>query len=77
MRASYKILLAGMHKLGCALLFQIFVMPVSGLMLGLGQPDILKINMLAPLGLTILSSLALIFAISVAVGFAKENQSAA
>ena len=66
-----------MHKLGCALLFQIFVMPVSELMLRLGQPDILKINMLAPLGLTILSSLALIFAISVAVGFAKENQSAA
>ena len=53
-----------MQKLGRTLLLQAFVMPVSGLMLRLGQPDIHNINMRVPLGLTILSSRALIFAVT-------------
>ena len=55
----------------------IAVLPVAGLLLRLGQPDLLNIKWIAEAGNAIFANLALIFAIGVAVGFAKENHGAA
>jgi PTS system N-acetylglucosamine-specific IIC component len=65
------------QKLGRALMLPIAVLPVAGLLLRLGQPDLLNIKWIAEAGGAIFSNLALIFAIGVAVGFAKENNGAA
>ena len=55
----------------------IAVLPVAGLLLRLGQPDLLNIKWIAQAGDAIFTNLPLIFAIGVAVGFAKENHGAA
>jgi PTS system N-acetylglucosamine-specific IIC component len=55
----------------------IAVLPVAGLLLRLGQPDLLNIKWIAQAGDAIFANLALVFAIGVAVGFAKENHGAA
>jgi len=55
----------------------IAVLPIAGLLLRLGQPDLLNIKWIASAGDAIFANLALIFAIGVAVGFAKENHGAA
>nr|WP_275899826.1 N-acetylglucosamine-specific PTS transporter subunit IIBC [Chromobacterium alkanivorans] len=59
--------------MGRALMLPIAVLPVAGLLLRLGQPDLLNIKMMAQAGDAIFGNLALIFAIGVAVGFAKDN----
>lgn len=64
---------AGIQQLGRALMLPIAVLPVAGLLLRLGQPDLLDIKIMAQAGDAIFSNLALIFAIGVAVGFAKDN----
>lgn len=64
---------AGIQQLGRALMLPIAVLPVAGLLLRLGQPDLLNIKMMAQAGDAIFGNLALIFAIGVAVGFAKDN----
>lgn len=68
---------AGIQQLGRALMLPIAVLPVAGLLLRLGQPDLLNIALVAQAGDAIFSNLALIFAIGVAVGFAKENNGTA
>src|SRR6476659_5233516 len=68
---------AKFQKLGRALMLPIAVLPVAGLLLRLGQPDLLNIKWIAQAGDAIFANLALIFAIGVAVGFAKENHGAA
>ncbi|WP_224360617.1 N-acetylglucosamine-specific PTS transporter subunit IIBC [Hyalangium versicolor] len=68
---------AGLQKLGRALMLPIAVLPVAGLLLRLGQPDLLDIPFVAAAGDAIFSNLGLLFAIGVAVGFAKENHGAA
>jgi N-acetylglucosamine PTS system EIICBA or EIICB component len=68
---------AGAQKLGRALMLPIAVLPIAGLLLRLGQPDLLNIKWIAEAGNAIFANLALIFAIGVAVGFAKENHGAA
>jgi PTS system N-acetylglucosamine-specific IIC component len=55
----------------------IAVLPVAGMLLRLGQPDLLNIAVMAQAGDAIFGNLALIFAIGVAVGFAKENNGTA
>src|SRR5689334_2413868 len=55
----------------------IAVLPVAGLLLRLGQPDLLNIAFLAAAGDAVFSNLGLLFAVGVAVGFAKENHGAA
>ncbi|WP_434632269.1 N-acetylglucosamine-specific PTS transporter subunit IIBC [Chromobacterium sp. CV08] len=64
---------AGIQQLGRALMLPIAVLPVAGLLLRLGQPDLLGIKIMAQAGDAIFGNLALIFAIGVAVGFAKDN----
>jgi PTS system N-acetylglucosamine-specific IIC component len=68
---------AKMQRLGRALMLPIAVLPVAGLLLRLGQPDVLNIKMVANAGDAIFSNLALLFAIGVAVGFAKDNNGVA
>ncbi|NEX95248.1 N-acetylglucosamine-specific PTS transporter subunit IIBC, partial [Caulobacter sp. 17J65-9] len=69
--------LAGLQKLGRALMLPIAVLPVAGLLLRLGQPDLLNIAFISAAGQAIFSNLGLLFAIGVAVGFARENHGAA
>lgn len=68
---------AGIQQLGRALMLPIAVLPVAGLLLRLGQPDLLGIAVMAQAGDAIFGNLALIFAIGVAVGFAKDNNGTA
>lgn len=64
---------AKVQQLGRSLMLPIAVLPVAGLLLRLGQPDLLNIKLIAQAGDTIFGNLALIFAIGVAVGFARDN----
>jgi PTS system N-acetylglucosamine-specific IIC component len=66
-----------LQQLGRALMLPIAVLPIAGLLLRLGQPDLLALPMLAAAGNAVFSNLGLLFAIGVAVGLARENHGAA
>ena len=72
-----KVGLAGLQKVGGALMLPIAVLPIAGLLLRLGQPDLLDSASVAAAGAAIFSNLGLLFAIGVAVGLARENHGAA
>jgi N-acetylglucosamine PTS system EIICBA or EIICB component len=69
--------MAGFQSLGRALMLPIAVLPVAGLLLRLGQPDLLNVASIAAAGDAIFSNLGLLFAVGVAVGLARENHGAA
>jgi PTS system N-acetylglucosamine-specific IIC component len=69
--------LAGLQKIGGALMLPIAVLPIAGLLLRLGQPDLLDSASMAAAGQAIFNNLGLLFAIGVAVGLARENHGAA
>jgi PTS system N-acetylglucosamine-specific IIC component len=69
--------LASLQKVGGALMLPIAVLPIAGLLLRLGQPDLLDSASVAAAGEAIFSNLGLLFAIGVAVGLARENHGAA
>ncbi|WP_369059258.1 N-acetylglucosamine-specific PTS transporter subunit IIBC [Caulobacter sp. 73W] len=66
-----------LQPLGRALMLPIAVLPIAGLLLRLGQPDLLDIPFVAAAGDAIFANLGLLFAIGVAVGLARENNGAA
>lgn len=66
-----------LQPLGRALMLPIAVLPIAGLLLRFGQPDILDVPFIAAAGDAIFSNLGLLFAIGVAVGLAKDNNGAA
>ena len=68
---------AGIQKLGRALMLPIAVMPIAALLLRLGQDDLLNIPFVAAAGDAIFTNLGVLFAVGVAVGFAKEGNGAA
>jgi len=68
---------SGLQQLGRALMLPIAVLPIAGLLLRLGQPDVLNWPTMAAAGDAIFSNLGLLFAVGVAVGLAKENHGAA
>lgn len=72
-----KFSMTGVQHLGRSLMLPIAVLPVAGLLLRLGQPDLLDIAFISSAGDAIFSNLGLLFAIGVAVGFARENHGAA
>jgi PTS system N-acetylglucosamine-specific IIC component len=72
-----EISVGALQPLGRALMLPIAVLPVAGLLLRLGQPDLLNIGFVAAAGDAIFHSLGLLFAIGVAVGFAKDGNGAA
>ena len=69
--------LASLQKVGGALMLPIAVLPIAGLLLRVGQPDLLDSASVAAAGEAIFSNLGLLFAIGVAVGLARENHGAA
>jgi PTS system N-acetylglucosamine-specific IIC component len=66
-----------LQPLGRALMLPIAVLPIAGMLLRLGQPDLLNVAFVAAAGDAIFSHLGLLFAIGVAVGLARENHGAA
>ncbi|MED3562439.1 N-acetylglucosamine-specific PTS transporter subunit IIBC [Bacillus xiapuensis] len=70
-------MLGFLQRIGKALMLPIAVLPAAGLLLRFGQPDLLNIPFIANAGNAIFANLALIFAIGVAMGFAKDNNGAA
>ena len=66
-----------LQPLGRALMLPIAVLPIAGMLLRLGQADLLNVPFIAAAGDAIFSHLGLLFAIGVAVGLARENHGAA
>ena len=72
-----KLSIQSLQPLGRALMLPIAVLPVAGLLLRLGQPDLLNIDFVQAAGAAIFDNLGLLFAIGIAVGLAKDNNGAA
>ena len=72
-----KSVFAGLQLFGRALMLPIAVLPIAGLLLRLGQPDLLDLPAVAAAGQAIFSNLGILFAIGIAVGIARENHGAA
>ena len=71
-------ILGALQPLGRSLMLPIAVLPVAGLLLRLGQPDVFGGQpFIAAAGDAIFHNLGLLFAIGVAVGFAKDGNGAA
>lgn len=70
-------LLQSLQPLGRALMLPIAVLPVAGLLLRLGQPDLLDIPFVAAAGGAIFDNLGLLFALGIGVGIAKDSNGAA
>jgi N-acetylglucosamine PTS system EIICBA or EIICB component len=68
---------SGFQQLGRALMLPIAVLPIAGLLLRLGQPDLLNWTTMFAAGNAIFTNLGLLFAVGVAVGLARENHGAA
>ncbi len=66
-----------LQPIGRALMLPIAVLPVAGLLLRLGQPDLLDIGLLAAAGDALFANLGLLFAIGVACGIARDGNGAA
>jgi N-acetylglucosamine PTS system EIICBA or EIICB component len=72
-----KIRFSGFQQLGRALMLPIAVLPIAGLLLRVGQPDLLNWAAMAAAGDAVFSNLGLLFAVGVGVGLARENHGAA
>ena len=70
-------ILAKLQKLGKALMLPIAVLPIAGILLRIGQPDVLNMPFIASAGGAIFDNLPILFAIGVAVGLAKNDDGAA
>ncbi len=66
-----------LQKLGKALMLPVAVMPVAALMLRLGADDVFNIPFIMKAGAAVFDNLAILFAIGIAIGLAKNNNGAA
>ena len=73
----YPLFIEGLQRLGRALMLPIAILPIAGLLLRLGDTDLLDIAVMHDAGQAIFANLALIFAIGIAVGFARDNNGTA
>ncbi|ROL74561.1 N-acetylglucosamine-specific PTS transporter subunit IIBC [Pseudomonas vranovensis] len=73
----YQHFIQGLQRLGRALMLPIAILPIAGLLLRLGDTDLLDIALVHDAGNAIFANLALIFAIGIAVGFARDNNGTA
>jgi PTS system N-acetylglucosamine-specific IIC component len=73
----YQLFIEGLQRLGRALMLPIAILPIAGLLLRLGDTDLLNIAVMHDAGQAIFANLALIFAIGIAVGFARDNNGTA
>jgi len=69
--------LQSLQPLGRALMLPIAVLPIAGLLLRLGQPDLLDIPFVAAAGSAIFDNLGLLFALGIGFGLARDNNGAA
>lgn len=69
--------LGALQSLGRSLMLPIAVLPAAGLLLRLGQPDLLNLTWMANAGGAIFSNLPMIFAIGIAVGLTGGEGAAA
>jgi N-acetylglucosamine PTS system EIICBA or EIICB component len=69
--------LQALQPLGRALMLPIAVLPIAGLLLRLGQPDLFNVPFVSAAGGAIFDNLGLLFAIGIGVGLAKDNNGAA
>jgi len=67
---------ASLQQLGRAMMLPIAVLPIAGLLLRVGQPDLLDWPAMFAAGDAIFSNLGLLFAVGVGVGLARENHGA-
>jgi PTS system N-acetylglucosamine-specific IIC component len=72
-----KLRIDSLQQLGRALMLPIAVLPIAGLLLRLGQPDLFGWPAMAAAGDAVFSNLGLLFAVGVGVGLARENHGAA
>ena len=72
-----KAVLEKLQPLGRAMMLPIAVLPIAGLLLRLGQPDLLDIAFVSAAGDAIFAHLGLLFAVGVATGFARDGNGAA
>ena len=68
---------AGLQSIGKALMLPIAVLPAAALLLRFGAQDLLNIPFVEKAGAAVFGNLALLFAIGIAVGLAKDNNGAA
>lgn len=65
------------QKIGKALMLPIAVLPAAGLLLRLGQTDLLNIEMVVAAGDAVFKNLPIIFAMGIATGISKDGDGAA
>ncbi|MBX0357149.1 N-acetylglucosamine-specific PTS transporter subunit IIBC [Halobacillus sp. Nhm2S1] len=70
-------MLSFLQRIGKSLMFPIATLPAAALLVRLGMEDMLDIPFITAAGNGILGNLALIFAIGIAMGFAKDGNGAA
>lgn len=70
-------ILERLQSIGKALMLPVAVLPAAALLLRLGAPDVFNIPFITKAGGAVFDNLALIFAIGIAVGLARENNGAA
>ena len=66
-------MLAQLQKVGKGLMMPVAVLPAAGLLLRLGQPDVLDWPWMANAGDAIFSNLPLLFAVGLSVSLAKDS----
>lgn len=70
-------ILSALQMLGKSLMLPIAVLPIAGILLRLGQSDLLNIPWLSDSGNALFTNLPMLFAIGIAVGLAKDSNGAA
>jgi len=66
-----------LQPLGRALMLPIAVLPIAGLLLRLGQPDLFNVPFVSAAGSAVFDNLGLLFALGIAIGLARDNNGAA
>jgi PTS system N-acetylglucosamine-specific IIC component len=69
--------LQALQPLGRALMLPIAVLPIAGMLLRLGQPDLFNIAFVSAAGSAVFDNLGLLFALGIGIGLAKDNNGAA
>jgi len=65
--------LGSLQNLGKAILLPVAVLPIAGILLRLGAPDLVNSKFITEAGLAIFQNLPLLFAIGISGGLAKDN----
>jgi PTS system N-acetylglucosamine-specific IIC component len=69
--------LQALQPLGRALMLPIAVLPIAGMLLRLGQPDLFNLAFVSAAGSAVFDNLGLLFAVGIGVGLARDNNGAA